>query len=730
MAEVYPRSITFTIPGGLGLKVTVVENAGNLDFNVEGSPLLTADLKGLFFQLADDSVLGKLKILGGDGLIKTQVQANGIEAWLDPDHINVASFDVGINIGAPGKVVTGPLHFTLDAVRDLTLDDIANVLFGATTAGNVLTSGRFSAPAAPNARDDFVTIQEDKAITIKVLANDTDADFQQLKITSVHLDPAVHGTVKVAADGKSITYTPDKDFAGLNLSPSSVDATFKYTISDGFGGEDTANVNVHIVPVADQPKVTFDVLSPEASDPINMVRLKVTATQLDLDGSEFIHRIEFSPLPAGFQLITDGNLSTIGQPGSVTEFVQVLLPTGQDVNFDLKVTAFSQEKGNGVPDEASASAVQHMGIDFNHNQGTETFETNNQSIWNTGGAFSLDENFFFGGDQPFAIDGLVDGHVKAGFTADLNLHGGDIDAKLPVDVTVDTTYNKTTDSLLIHTNAVLAATGASFTTTGPEGNLGLGFLIDVAIDAGIIGSGSINETSGIPLFPNPFGTNTTFTTQGLWGSVTAAWPHLTAANDSQTGNTITGDGTSNDFITIVADIDGIATLLLFPVGPIHDVLTAIGPDYQDPNPNSTFQLLDFDITGTAKLLEEFVLKLLDVNGTLTFEDGKTQQFKLGDDIVIRDAKSHDLDGNGTIDFKVALTPHVTLDNNLSAKVGVDGDLWLIKNAGDVAEGIADFLGIDLPLHWDIFAANTDIPIVDGVPFNLVGFNNQSFEFLV
>ena len=173
MAEVYPRSITFTIPGGLGLKVTVVENAGNLDFNVEGSPLLTADLKGLFFQLADNSVLGKLKILGGDGLIKTQVQANGMSA----NHINVASFDVGINIGAPGKVVTGPLHFTLDAVRDLTLDDIANVLFGATTAGNVLTSGRFSAPAAPNARDDFVTIHEDKAITIQVLANDTDADF-------------------------------------------------------------------------------------------------------------------------------------------------------------------------------------------------------------------------------------------------------------------------------------------------------------------------------------------------------------------------------------------------------------------------------------------------------------------------------------------------------------------------------------------------------------------------
>ena len=55
MTAAYPRSITFTIPGELGLKVTVVENAGNLDFTVEGSPQLTADFKGLLFELADES---------------------------------------------------------------------------------------------------------------------------------------------------------------------------------------------------------------------------------------------------------------------------------------------------------------------------------------------------------------------------------------------------------------------------------------------------------------------------------------------------------------------------------------------------------------------------------------------------------------------------------------------------------------------------------------------------
>ena len=62
-------------------------------------------------------------------------------------------FDVGIAFGTPGEgkdFITGPVHFTLDAARALTLDDIAHVLFGArlTSVGDKLT---FLAPAAPDA---------------------------------------------------------------------------------------------------------------------------------------------------------------------------------------------------------------------------------------------------------------------------------------------------------------------------------------------------------------------------------------------------------------------------------------------------------------------------------------------------------------------------------------------------------------------------------------------------
>ena len=154
----------------------------------------------------------------------------------------------------------------------------------------------------------------------------------------------------------------------------------QYSVSDGHGGQDSATVNVHVTPVADAPKVTFEVLTPHDDDPINVIRLKVTATASDVDGSEFIDRIAFDAVPADWKLTTDGNLSTSNQPGTATEEVKLELPTGQDVDFNFKATAYAQEKGIGDPDEASGSANQHIGMAFNHNETERVLRAQPQSI--------------------------------------------------------------------------------------------------------------------------------------------------------------------------------------------------------------------------------------------------------------------------------------------------------------------------------------------------------------
>jgi len=88
---------------------------------------------------------------------------------------------------------------------------------------------------APNAVDDNATTQRDVAVTITVLANDSDPDGDPLAV-SVVTGPA-NGTVSVGANGVLI-YTPNAGFVGTN--------TIVYQIADGRGGFDTATVFITV----------------------------------------------------------------------------------------------------------------------------------------------------------------------------------------------------------------------------------------------------------------------------------------------------------------------------------------------------------------------------------------------------------------------------------------------------------------------------------------------------
>ncbi|ELA7772620.1 tandem-95 repeat protein, partial [Vibrio parahaemolyticus] len=75
---------------------------------------------------------------------------------------------------------------------------------------------------APVAKDDIATTQEDTAVTIDVLPNDTDADGDKLSIESASV-PKEQGTVEVV-DGK-LVFTPAENFNGH--------AEITYTVTDG-----------------------------------------------------------------------------------------------------------------------------------------------------------------------------------------------------------------------------------------------------------------------------------------------------------------------------------------------------------------------------------------------------------------------------------------------------------------------------------------------------------------
>ncbi len=92
---------------------------------------------------------------------------------------------------------------------------------------------------SPVAVDDTVTTDTSTAISIDVLANDTDPnpiDQHRLKITSV--TDGANGTVRLDPNTGELIYTPDPGFVGQD--------TFTYTIKDKSGARDTATVTVNV----------------------------------------------------------------------------------------------------------------------------------------------------------------------------------------------------------------------------------------------------------------------------------------------------------------------------------------------------------------------------------------------------------------------------------------------------------------------------------------------------
>ncbi len=110
--------------------------------------------------------------------------------------------------------------------------------------------------------DTFTVVEDSPATSLDVLANDAfhPGSTGSLTITAVGT-PSQGGTVTIAADGKTVLYTPAPDFFGIE--------TFTYTASDG-SGEKSAIVTVTVTGTNDDPTAVDDTFV-VAEDAVNVV---------------------------------------------------------------------------------------------------------------------------------------------------------------------------------------------------------------------------------------------------------------------------------------------------------------------------------------------------------------------------------------------------------------------------------------------------------------------------
>ncbi|XQF93031.1 tandem-95 repeat protein [Pseudoalteromonas espejiana] len=183
------------------------------------------------------------------------VLANDTDPESDSLSISAATTTTGsVSVAGSNLAYTPEANFNGQAIINYTVSD------GTDTATGVLSITVTAVNDTPIANTDTVTINEDNATTVNVIANDTDIENDTLTITTVSADI---GSADIV--GNQVQYTPQADNNGT--------ATVTYTISDG-NAASSGTLNITITSVNDAPIANADtatILEDAAATNINVL---------------------------------------------------------------------------------------------------------------------------------------------------------------------------------------------------------------------------------------------------------------------------------------------------------------------------------------------------------------------------------------------------------------------------------------------------------------------------
>ncbi|MBW3563578.1 MAG: tandem-95 repeat protein [Acidobacteria bacterium] len=149
----------------------------------------------------------------------------------------------------------------------------------------------------PIANADSAATNEDTAVTINVVANDTDAEDGTPVLVSV--GPAVNGTTAIVSG--QVQYTPNANFFGTD--------SFSYTVQDSGGLTASATVTVTVNAVNDPPVAANDAYSTSEDTVLTVPAPGVLSNDTDADGD---------PLTAVLVTTTSNGTLTLNSDGSFT----------------------------------------------------------------------------------------------------------------------------------------------------------------------------------------------------------------------------------------------------------------------------------------------------------------------------------------------------------------------------------------------------------------------------
>jgi hypothetical protein len=241
----------------------------------------------------------------------------------------------GVSIGEPVTLTSGAAWLNLGTLERGTYAVSAHYSGDDAHAASSANAG-LTVTSTPIAGADSLSIDENSgAVSLDVLANDTDADGDPLTITAN--EPAAHGSVSCTST--SCEYTPDANYSGED--------SFRYTVSDG---RLTASATVTVVIAAVNEAPTLAPLSVQVA-PKQPATFNVLAGATDVDG-DALRLVGYSEPAHGVVTCTSAGECTYKPDakysGSDT-FEYTVSDGTTDVTGSVAITVTARSKGGPRP---------------------------------------------------------------------------------------------------------------------------------------------------------------------------------------------------------------------------------------------------------------------------------------------------------------------------------------------------------------------------------------------
>ncbi|MBU6953421.1 tandem-95 repeat protein [Hahella sp. HN01] len=225
------------------------------------------------------------------------------------------------------------------------LTDTLGNAYAGLTSGLSFTVGNH----VPDAAADTATTDEDVAVSIKVLNNDTDVD-SQINPASVLVTAAPsHGVAKVSVASGVVVYEPEADYNGAD--------SFSYTVEDVHGGVSAAAlVSITVGAVNDAPIAVADVAATNTGAPVS---IDVAANDTDIDDAVDATTLTIVATPSqGAAVVNAGKIDYTPVAGfSGSDSFSYTVKDGQGALSNVAIVIVNVNGSNVLPNAANDSAT-------------------------------------------------------------------------------------------------------------------------------------------------------------------------------------------------------------------------------------------------------------------------------------------------------------------------------------------------------------------------------------